>query len=404
MLGNSSLALLVLTLTLVLGMTNGSEAKPKAVLLGNRLAAEVPLPRGQWERANVIDFTSKQMSWIYDWAVEPYEPDRVYVVGGQEDFALRIPPERVAANFLQIASDLRERGIEPVLTTIIPLPAGNAEANEAIAACNTLLRDRCEAAGVELLDLAAFFAEEGRLRPDCAIAGNYLNAAGHGLLAETLKVHLAGRPLLPPLISVLPAANIDPFDFSHLSAARTRRIVEASPEDVAVVMLGDSITELAGDWNTRLDRDDIRNAGQGGYTTGQMLWLLDEAVIAAKPQRVLINGGINDLSIGVPPEQVLANVTEIVRRLKAEGIEPVIQSTFYQQEDAVTQPIITTHNDALRGLADRENLVFIDLNATMSDDQGLRAAYTTDRTHLTEAGYAAWTAVLRDYFDRHPLP
>ncbi len=65
----------------------------EVVMLGNSLVKE-----GQWENrfgenihvdiASVIDFTSKQMSWILNWAVYPKDPEICIIMGAQEDFYL----------------------------------------------------------------------------------------------------------------------------------------------------------------------------------------------------------------------------------------------------------------------------------------------------------------------------
>src|SRR4030043_2243534 len=81
-----------------------------------------------------------------------------------------------------------------------------------------------------------------------------------------------------------PIAKIRKFEPEKLASKRIERILKQSPRTVSIVMLGNSITEYGGNWNTRLGRTDIRNSGQGGYTTGQMLWLLDSCVIKAKPE------------------------------------------------------------------------------------------------------------------------
>jgi lysophospholipase L1-like esterase len=39
---------------------------------------------------------------------------------------------------------------------------------------------------------------------------------------------------------------------------------------------------------------------------------------------------------------------------------------------------------------------FVDLTPVMADGDGLRRAYTVDGVHLNAAGYARWTAQLRE--------
>ena len=379
---------------------------PTTVLLGNRLVAELPLPADcdDIKKAAVIDFASKQLSWLYGWAVDDLKPDRIVVIGGQEDFLLNIPPETVAANFLQIAEDLKQRGVEPILTTVLPLPPGSPQ-NDAIAACNERLRASCEERDIRLVDFAAYLSQEDALHSAFVARGNYLNWSGYAVLADAVLTSIEDSPIgeLRAFGPIPPNEPVDPFNLPTLARARIDRILADSPGGVKLVMLGDSITEAGGDWNERLGTAGIRNSGQGGYATGQMLWLLDDAVLDAEPQRVLLMGGINDLSIGVEPEQLYANVETIVARLQAAGVEPVLQSTLYQRQNPGTYDTITAHNQRLQALAAREGLTYLDLNAVLSDADGLKAEYTTDNTHLTDAGYAAWASVLREYLAQHPI-
>src|SRR4030042_1167019 len=104
-----------------------------------------------------------------------------------------------------------------------------------------------------------------------------------------------------------PVAKISKFEPQKLSAKRIERIMKQSPHTVSIVMLGNSITEYGGDWNARLGRSDIRKSGQGGYTTGQLAWLLDSCVLKARPKYCFTLAGINDLSLGIPVERVCAN-------------------------------------------------------------------------------------------------
>lgn len=192
-----------------------------------------------------------------------------------------------------------------------------------------------------------------------------------------------------------PVAKISRFMPQKLAAKRIERILKQSPDTVSLVMLGNSITANGGNWNKRLGRIDIRNSGQGGYTTGQMLWLLDSCVIKAKPEYCFIMAGINDLSLGIPVERVCANYHIIIDTLLANGIRPVVQSTLYQTGNPAGNKNVGYLNDLLEAYCNEKNILFIDLNRSMSDHNGLIQELTTDGTHLSELGYEVWSDKLK---------
>jgi lysophospholipase L1-like esterase len=192
-----------------------------------------------------------------------------------------------------------------------------------------------------------------------------------------------------------PLTKISRFEPQKLAAKRIERILRQSPQHISVVMLGNSITEYGGDWNARLGRDDIRNSGQGGYTTGQLCWLLDSCVIKAKPKYCFIMAGINDLSLGIPVNKVFANYKIMIDTLLAGNIHPVVQSTLRQRGNPAGNVRVDYLNHLLEAYCNEKNILFIDLNRTMTDQDGLMENLTTDGTHLSGTGYEVWTEKLK---------
>ncbi len=197
-----------------------------------------------------------------------------------------------------------------------------------------------------------------------------------------------------------PVAKINRFDPQKLAIQRIDRILEQSPGRVSIVMLGNSITENGGDWNARLGRNDIRNSGQGGYTTGQLCWLLDSCVIKVKPEYCFIMAGINDLSLGIPVEKTYADYKAIVDTLLARDIRPIVQSTLHQKGNPGGNARVDYLNHLLEAYCNEKDILFIDLNRVMTDQNGLLEDFTTDGTHLTEKGYEVWTEKLRWILDQ----
>lgn len=119
-----------------------------------------------------------------------------------------------------------------------------------------------------------------------------------------------------------PGKNLPDAVCTNLASEVIRRILAESPAKVRIVLLGDSLTANGKDWNPRLGRTDVRNAGQGGYLTGQMLWMLDTCVVAARPEICFVLAGVNDLFNGIPSETIFTNQRQIVTRLIAGGVRP----------------------------------------------------------------------------------
>jgi lysophospholipase L1-like esterase len=196
-----------------------------------------------------------------------------------------------------------------------------------------------------------------------------------------------------------PVAKISKFEPQKLSAKRIERILKQSPKTISIVMLGNSITEYGGDWNARLGRTDIRNSGQGGYTTGQMIWLLDSCVLSARPRYCFTLAGINDVSLGIPVERIFQNYQTILDTLMANDIQPVVQTTLYQTGNLSGNRKVKYLNYLLKDYCIRKNIAFIDLNEFMSDGNGLKPEYSTDGTHLSERGYELWSEKLKQVIE-----
>jgi acyl-CoA thioesterase-1 len=94
-----------------------------------------------------------------------------------------------------------------------------------------------------------------------------------------------------------------------------------------VIAFGDSLVEGVGAspgrglvWllSTRT-RTAILNAGRRGDTTAAALARLERDVLSRDPRVVIIVLGGNDLIRGVPRDQTIANMTQIVERIRARG-------------------------------------------------------------------------------------
>lgn len=150
------------------------------------------------------------------------------------------------------------------------------------------------------------------------------------MMRKALYASLAGNVVLIVLLFV-------PFGKHPENADATAKSPETSLEKMSeppkqgfdIMMLGNSLT-YGGDWNKLLKRENVKNSGYGGFTTQHFIWLLPEAVYRHRPKICLVEGGINDIGVGVPVGRIYRNLVEIADSLRSHRIIPVYQLTFRQ--------------------------------------------------------------------------
>jgi lysophospholipase L1-like esterase len=167
-------------------------------------------------------------------------------------------------------------------------------------------------------------------------------------------------------------------------------------DSIAIAMLGNSLTAYA-DWNELLGRKDVQNFGVADFSIKQLSWLLDQWVIPSKPGLCFINGGQEDIMLGVPMERIAEDYSMILDSLQHNGIQPVVQSTLMRWEDAEGNRQADRINQLLKAICNERNIDFINLNTVLSGKNGLKPQYTTDGMHLNSKGYELWSIILKDY-------
>lgn len=154
-------------------------------------------------------------------------------------------------------------------------------------------------------------------------------------------------------------------------------------------MLGDSIT-AQGNWITLLERQDVVNSGMPGLCTYHFLGLIQSEVISHKPAICFVMTGINDIIVGVAPQKIQSNYQQILERIIANGITPVVTLTLYEQNDQASYTEVTRLNNFLIRYCTANQIEYIDLNPVLSDTAGLKPEYAVDKTHLNRQAYDVW--------------
>ncbi len=142
------------------------------------------------------------------------------------------------------------------------------------------------------------------------------------------------------------AIFVTTFPIAALAADKTAK--PAAPEEIRIVTLGDSITKgyregvrpeetFSAFLEAALRKKDhhvsVTNVGIGGERTDQALQRLEKDVLAKKPNFVTIMYGTNDSYVDkgattsrLTVEQFRDNLRELVKRLRAAKIEPILMT------------------------------------------------------------------------------
>lgn len=160
-----------------------------------------------------------------------------------------------------------------------------------------------------------------------------------------------------------------------------------------IVFIGNSITELGGNWGQRFNNSKVKNRGIAGDVTAGVLNRLAE-ICYYKPKKVFLKIGINDLFHNeLTPEYVINNIKLIVAKIHLESPETKIyvQTILPTANNNPSKERIAATNTILKAMTPTNYLQIIDLHSRFADQNDFMiGSYTTDGLHLTELGYLAW--------------
>ena len=173
-----------------------------------------------------------------------------------------------------------------------------------------------------------------------------------------------------------------------------------------IVMLGNSLTQKMA-WNELLRRCDVVNRGVSVDVTAGILARLPR-IISLHPKIVFIEGGINDIGLQIPDEQIIGNLSKIVDTLNLNGIIPVVNlidhvSNFYLNEREVNQEI-SRINESLVRMATEKKAEVINLNQIIAPNDTLLRIYARgDGCHLTSKTYTVWKEAIEKILQKHGI-
>lgn len=190
------------------------------------------------------------------------------------------------------------------------------------------------------------------------------------------------------------------------------KVAEFAPlrdiDSKTIVMLGNSLTENGGDWAKRLATSaKVVNRGIIGDNTIGMVNRLCQ-ITPYHPRAIFLMAGINDMSHGLPPQEVanlVITLIDSIRRqspttlLLVESILPINESTGRWKTLTGRTDDIPIANQLIQAYCKPRGIIYIDIFRQMKSkhDNALRPELTTDGLHLNAEGYELWSAELRRY-------
>ncbi|MFZ9980531.1 MAG: SGNH/GDSL hydrolase family protein [Cyclobacteriaceae bacterium] len=183
-----------------------------------------------------------------------------------------------------------------------------------------------------------------------------------------------------------------------------------------IIFFGDSITEAGvnpGGYITMMNEIiknssaagnyELKGAGIGGNKIYDLYLRMDQDVLAAKPDIVVIWVGVNDVwhkqshGTGTDPDKFERFYLAVIKKLKEQNIKPVLctpavigeRTDFSNELDGD----LNRYSIMIRRMAQEQGLPLIDLRKTFLDhnlknnsDNKEAGILTTDRVHLNEKG------------------
>ena len=165
---------------------------------------------------------------------------------------------------------------------------------------------------------------------------------------------------------------------------------------VDLCCLGDSITQKF-EWQGALSGWTVANRGIGSDTTEGMLARLD-SVIMLEPRAISLMAGVNDLSLGRTPEEIIETYRALLDEilLYLPDVEIIVNSvlpvTVY---NGVNSEDIQALNLLLKDLCKEREIPYLDMFWSFADESGnLLPGYAIDSVHLSPDGFALWLSYL----------
>ena len=173
-----------------------------------------------------------------------------------------------------------------------------------------------------------------------------------------------------------------------------------------VVMVGDGLTEYAGDWNKLLQWRHIRNRGIAGDRIKGVASRL-HSILQGKPKALFLMAGTNDILEKEALPTVLHDYIDLINlvretspetKLYVQSLLPV-NETFSNEKLSGMTNTIASFNVQLRHYCERHHVGYINIfkRFVRHGTNEMRRELTSDGLHLTPFGYKVWAFELKKY-------
>lgn len=174
-----------------------------------------------------------------------------------------------------------------------------------------------------------------------------------------------------------------------------------APATGGIVFVGSSSIRL---WDLKESFPEERaiNRGFGGSHLADAVHFAERIILKHRPRTVVVYAGDNDLADAKTPDRVAEDFQALVRKVHSEL--PRAQIVYIAIKPSLKRWAIAEQvraaNERIRALCERdERLVFVDVFTPMlgADGTPRRELFAEDGLHLSEAGYALWTELVRPH-------
>lgn len=175
-----------------------------------------------------------------------------------------------------------------------------------------------------------------------------------------------------------------------------------------IVFFGNSITQ-AGKWNIYFPLQKPANRGISGDNTDGMLSRMHD-VIAAKPKKLFLMAGVNDISLQRDNSTIIRQVRLMIRQIQAGSpdTEIYLQSVLPLNAEKLTytrlkgkEIQIENYNTLLKQLCNEFNITYVDVYSSLLEKPlTLKSEYTQDGLHINEAAYKVWVNLIKQYVEK----
>jgi lysophospholipase L1-like esterase len=164
---------------------------------------------------------------------------------------------------------------------------------------------------------------------------------------------------------------------------------DPNPELRQGLRLGDDPESQWEYWAQREHPDlEFRNCGGRGERTDEIVRRLQGCVLGA--DAVVIQGGINDLASGFPPQAVLANLRGMVRAAKEQNLDVALANVLPYGPAPQADPVIDQLNRRIEAIGRSAGVAVLPFHRVLEDPGRpgrMKPEWTADGIHPSVEGY-----------------